>query len=223
MSGKKKIKEATRYLLLMVAMGLSQIGLAGEVSFLIKDKKGETASNAVITLRPLFEADWSNMAPGVGVMNQRRAMFRPFVLAVRANTPISFPNLDQFRHQVYSFSKAKRFELRLYGKDESKNITFDNTGVVSLGCNIHDNMLAYIYVTDHPYFTETNAKGEAILSDVREGEYELTVWHPDQKKRKVSYKTNITVLKEDSTHEIAIKMRSIRRMQKAADPAGYLG
>jgi len=193
------------------------------MSFVVADSKGDIAPNAVVTLRPLFDADWSDLPIEMGVMKQRRSMFKPFVLAVRANTPVSFPNLDQFRHQVYSFSRAKRFELQLYGKDESKNITFDQTGVVSLGCNIHDNMLAYIYITDHPYFTETDGEGKAELEDVRPGEYELTVWHPDQKKRKVTYKQKITVPEGSSEHAIVIKMRSIRRMQKLADADGYLG
>jgi len=218
-----QIKGLILQFIFIVGIGCSQVIRAGDLSFIVTDSKGKIAPNAVITLRPLIETDWSDLPIEVSVMKQKLAMFTPFVLAVRANTPVSFPNLDQFRHQVYSFSKAKQFKLRLYGMDESKKVTFDKAGVVALGCNIHDNMLAYIYVTDNPYFTQTNEEGEAVLEDVRSGEYELTVWHPDQKKRKVSYKANLIVGKEIDRHSISIKMRSIRRVQKLADPDGYLG
>ena len=79
---------------------------------------------------------------------------------------------------MYSFSEAKRFELELYDEFNGKPVTFDKPGIVELGCNIHDWMLAYIYVTDASYFGVTDASGNALI-DAPEGEYEVQIWHPN--------------------------------------------
>jgi hypothetical protein len=112
-------------------------------------------------------------------MMQKGMLFTPFVLPVRVGTTVSFPNQDDVRHHVYSFSSAKRFELRLYGRDETKKVTFDVPGLVPLGCNIHDNMLSYIYVTAHPVYAVTDNKGQARLRGLPSGAYATFVWHPD--------------------------------------------
>jgi plastocyanin len=111
-------------------------------------------------------------------MDQRDQRFAPHVLAVRTGTQIRFPNSDDIRHQVYSFSPAKRFELRLYGGTPSDPVLFDKPGVVVLGCNIHDWMLGYVYVTDDPWFGVSNDKGTLILEQMPAGHYVATLWHP---------------------------------------------
>jgi plastocyanin len=109
---------------------------------------------------------------------QRDMQFEPFVLIAPAGASVAFPNLDDVRHQVYSFSQAGPFELRLYGNDETRSVTFRNVGVISLGCNIHDNMSAFIYVVDTPFAVKTGADGVAMLQDVPTGAATLRVWHP---------------------------------------------
>ena len=86
--------------------------------------------------------------------------------------------LDDVRHQVYSFSEAGPFELRLYGRDESRSVTFRNVGVISIGCNIHDGMSAFIYVVDTPFAVKTGADGAVTLNDIPNGAATLRVWHP---------------------------------------------
>jgi plastocyanin len=102
--------------------------------------------------------------------------FQPRVIVVQTGTSVSFPNRDKVRHHVYSFSAAKRFELKLYLGMDAPPVTFDRAGVVTLGCNIHDWMVGYIVVVDTPYFAVTDAAGRATL-DVPPGAYELRVWH----------------------------------------------
>ncbi|TAL02086.1 MAG: methylamine utilization protein [Rhodospirillaceae bacterium] len=114
-------------------------------------------------------------------MVQQFQQFAPFVLPIQVGTTVDFPNRDPFRHHVYSFSAAKSFELKLYGGDQTETVTFDKEGIVALGCNIHDNMLAYIYVVGTPYFVKTGADGAGTISDLPAGTYAITVWHPDQK------------------------------------------
>lgn len=209
------------FILLFVLWGRVTALWAGDLSVSVIDDQGHLVEHAVVVLHPLFDDDWSTLEPQASLMKQRGAMFRPFVLAVGTGSTVSFPNLDEFRHQVYSYSKAKRIELRLYGMDESKAVLFDKAGIVALGCNIHDNMLAYIYVADEPYHVVSDAKGMALIRDVRPGDYEMTIWHPDQKKRRQSHMQSLSVLADSTAVAARIEMRSSRRQQKAPASAGY--
>jgi len=115
--------------------------------------------------------------PGTAIMDQREKQFMPHVLAVRAGTLVEFPNSDQVRHHVYSFSEANRFELKLYSGVQAKPVLFDRDGVVVLGCNIHDAMLGYIFVAPTPYFAVTTPDGTASI-EAPPGAYRLELWHP---------------------------------------------
>jgi len=112
------------------------------------------------------------------IMDQLDQQFVPEVLVVQTGTPVVFPNSDAVAHQVYSFSAAKRFALGLYRGHPYPPVTFDQPGVVVLGCNIHDQMVGYILVTDTPWFGTTDARGRLALHDVRPGEVRVSVWHP---------------------------------------------
>ena len=131
---------------------------ADDISLTVKDGKKRSVEHAVVALTPQFETDFKFASPEAAEMQQRDTLFAPFVLPVQTGTKVSFPNLDEFRHHVYSFSKTKRFQLKLYGKDESKEILFDTAGVVALGCNIHDNMLAFVYVTEAPIYKKNTSE-----------------------------------------------------------------
>ncbi|MBA1232142.1 methylamine utilization protein [Pseudomonas viridiflava] len=139
------------------------------------DKQGKPLANAVVTLKGPPDA---TPAPLKAAMDQRDQEFAPHVLAVHTNTQVKFPNSDNIRHQVYSFSPAKRFELRLYEGTPSEPLLFDKPGVVVLGCNIHDWMVGYIYVTDEPWFGVTDSNGQLKLDQMPAGHYQATLWHP---------------------------------------------
>ena len=203
--------------IVLTCVCFAQFVIGADLDVTVRDLTGAAADHAVVSLLPLFDFEGSSRLPLQTSMKQQEAMFRPFVLAVKTNTSVSFPNMDEFRHQVYSFSAAKQFELRLYGKDESKEIVFEKPGVVALGCNIHDNLLAYIYVTDAPYFLQTDGLGTVSFPDLVPGKYEMTVWHPDQKKRRESYKQEVLVAADNERINVALKMRSVRRRQQEAD------
>jgi hypothetical protein len=93
-------------------------------------------------------------------------------------TAVSFPNSDNIRHHVYSFSPAKKFELPLYSGVPAEPVIFDKVGFVTLGCNIHDWMIAYVAVLPTPYFQVTRQDGRAVLKDLPAGQYTVQVWHP---------------------------------------------
>ncbi len=167
-------------LYLIGALGLVEAAsLQGDVV----DAKGAALGNAVVTLQG---PAGGVAAPGKAVMDQQEMRFVPSVLAVRTGTSVTFPNRDDIRHQVYSFSPTKRFELRLYQGTPSEPVVFDKPGLVVLGCNIHDWMVGYIYVTDDPWFAVSDAQGKVSFDDLPAGDYRVTLWHsalPDMQPR----------------------------------------
>ena len=107
--------------------------------------------------------------------------FVPYVSVIQQGTMVTFPNRDPILHHVYSFSPAKSFEIKLYTGKSPSEVQFDKPGVVTLGCNIHDWMIAYIAVVPTPYFSRTDAQGLARLRDLPAGSYEVRAWHPQQR------------------------------------------
>jgi plastocyanin len=113
-----------------------------------------------------------------GAVAQVDKTFVPLVTVVQAGAQVAFPNRDEIRHHVYSFSPAKIFEIKLYANVPTPpRILFDKAGEVVLGCNIHDNMLGYILVVDSPFYAKSGRDGRAKLENLPEGEYDLHAWH----------------------------------------------
>ncbi|WP_286270148.1 methylamine utilization protein [Thalassotalea hakodatensis] len=111
------------------------------------------------------------------IMDQVNKRFSPEVLIVPKSSNVSFPNSDDIRHHVYSFSPTKPFELKLYAGKPKAPIPFEKQGLVVLGCNIHDGMVGYIYVTDNKNTFITNERGEVQIDIPAEQIIGVTVWH----------------------------------------------
>jgi plastocyanin len=152
---------------------------AATVDVRVQDGRGRVVRDAVVDAIP--EGRTLPLARRTAVMDQKNRMFIPHVLAVQTGTAVRFPNSDDIRHHVYSFSPAKPFQLPLYKGTPAKPEVFDKAGVVTLGCNIHDQMTAFIVVVDTPYFDKTAANGRAALHDLDAGRYTLRVWYPDMR------------------------------------------
>lgn len=149
------------------------------VEAVVQDDKGRPVDDAVVVLVPTGTASTPGRPAGPpAVMDQVDKEFVPHVLPVNVGTAVTFPNRDNIKHHVYSFSPAKKFELPLYIGTPTSPVVFDRTGVVVLGCNIHDWMVAYVYVAPTPWFAKTGADGRARIADVPAGAYEARVWHP---------------------------------------------
>ena len=159
--------------------------MAGDVTVDVRDTAGRPVRDAVVMIRPAagVPAGTPMKVSWPMVMAQQNIQFTPYVLIVPLGSSVSFPNKDKVRHHVYSFSAPKKFELKLYGKDESRAVTFDKPGAVSVGCNIHDTMIAYIYVTETPFAAKSGETGAATVQDAPNGASQLLVWHPDLKSR----------------------------------------
>ncbi|KQT31408.1 plastocyanin/azurin family domain protein [Sphingomonas sp. Leaf412] len=149
------------------------------------------ASPVVVTVtgfdgRPLEGAVVTLAMPGVAapvprgpyVMKQQNIAFAPHILIVPVGASVSFPNLDRVRHHVYSFSAPRKFDLKLYGREENRSISFDRAGAVALGCNIHDAMNGVVYVVATPYAAVTGADGRVRIDVDAAGRGTLSVWHP---------------------------------------------
>jgi plastocyanin len=169
-------------LLVFIALllGLSGQAVAADLSVTVRDSHNMAVKDAVVMVYPASGAPQARVA-GPYRMAQRNIQFDPFVLVVPVGATVGFPNLDPVRHHVYSFSKPKPFELKLYGKDETRSITFDKPGVIALGCNIHDQMMAFIRVVDTPFAVKTDASGLAVIHGLPAGGETVKVWHPFMK------------------------------------------
>jgi plastocyanin len=148
---------------------------AGSLSVMVKDGKGAPVSDAVVYAKSSATATHAGKRD---VIDQRNKQFIPYVTALQVGTSVLFPNKDNIRHHVYSLSPAKRFELPLYAGVPAEPVVFDHEGFVTLGCNIHDWMVAYVAVMATPYFQITGRDGRAVLKDLAPGQYTVAVWHP---------------------------------------------
>ncbi|MEQ9506956.1 MAG: methylamine utilization protein [Hyphomonas sp.] len=155
---------------------LTGAAAAEKTTFMVSDSSGKPLKDAVVTVAATgagpIRFDWPLE------MTQVDLTFDPYVLVVPVGADVKFPNLDKVRHHVYSFSKGNKFELKLFGKDESRSVKLEKAGVAAIGCNIHDMMVAYIRVVDTPYAAKTGADGKVTL-DLPAGAASATVWHPD--------------------------------------------
>ena len=159
---------------LLTALLFSPFGSAVEFRLQLQDSDGKPVPDVVAYVH-------SAAAKPIGVqvdIDQINKEFVPYVTVVPVGSRIRFPNKDNIRHHVYSFSDAKKFELKLYSGVPAEPVLFDRAGVVALGCNIHDWMLAYVLVVDTPWFGKTNSNGELVLH-LPPGPHQLQLWHPE--------------------------------------------
>src|SRR2546423_6361380 len=165
------------FLLALALAGAATPLVAAPLAVRVVEWSGRPVRDAVVTLYPSAGARALHSG-GRYVVSQQNLQFHPFLTIVPVGADVSVPNFDPTKHHVYSFSAAKRFELKLFAKDQSRTVHFDRPGVVALGCNIHDQMSAFIVVTDSAWTARTNAQGVAAFGDAPNASARLTVWHP---------------------------------------------
>jgi plastocyanin len=161
--------------LLLATSCIAGTAMAADLAVQVRTATGEPLAAAAVVLTTTGTAA-AALAPAS--MSQQERRFDPSALIVSPGTAVSFPNLDSVRHHVYSFSAAKRFELRLYAGTPPQPVVFDTPGVVVLGCNIHDWMAATIYVVAEPQRALTDGRGVAVFAGLPPGEYPVRVLHP---------------------------------------------
>jgi plastocyanin len=160
---------------LLWALGSSASAMAGTLSVQANLANHEPFAGAVITVH----SESAHAQPPVAaILDQINLTFVPDLIVIPVGSTVEFPNSDSVSHQIYSFSPANRFQLPLYRGKPYPPVHFDQAGVVTLGCNIHDRMVGYIYVTDATYFGRTDTHGVWSVTNVPRGTYHVSLWHP---------------------------------------------
>jgi plastocyanin len=154
------------------AAGASAASLAVRVT----KPDGKPVAGAVVLLHG--PASSKSPAPAKFVVDQVNQTFTPDLTVIPVGSTVTFPNSDKVSHQVYSFSPARRLQLPLYRGTPYAPVTFPNAGVVTLGCNIHDDMIAYLVVTDAGWFGRTAPDGTWTATGLPVGDFRIEVWHP---------------------------------------------
>src|SRR5471030_537458 len=157
-----------------VLLASASAGASG-IAVQVQDQAGKLLPDVIVYAEP--ESGAAPKPLKQGSIEQRGLKFVPLVTAVQTGSLVSFPNNDKVRHHIYSFSPAHKFDQKLYSGTTAAPQLFDKAGVVVLGCNIHDKMLAYVKVVDTPYFAKTDGAGAARIELPAAGRYVVHAWH----------------------------------------------
>ncbi|NHZ99568.1 methylamine utilization protein [Massilia sp. CCM 8734] len=160
----------------LAALPLASAAGAAAIAVQVHDSSGKPLADVVVTAAPDGNAGLPQPVKPAEI-EQRGLKFLPLVTVIQTGSQVSFPNFDKVKHHIYSFSPAKKFDQKLYSGVAASPQVFDKAGIVVLGCNIHDRMLAYIKVVDTPFFAKTDAAGVARIELPAAGKYTLTSWH----------------------------------------------
>jgi plastocyanin len=200
----------------LIGCMLASPTLGASLAVRVNNPAGTPVADAAVYARPiapLSPADVSvtEVTPVVQIDRE----FVPYLTIVPVGASVEFPNRDRVRHHVYSFSKAKSFEIQLYSGRSPRQILFDKPGVVTLGCNIHDWMIAYILVVDTPYFAKTDKYGIALIKDLPKGQYQISVWHPGQRDSVPDRRWEVEAA---PTAQLVLTIDTVPRKQKYKPP-----
>ncbi|MDR5740315.1 MULTISPECIES: methylamine utilization protein [unclassified Caballeronia] len=168
--------KAYRFFLAPLLALLASLAQAASVHVQVVDQAGAPVADAVVYATPVAGKPPATKPAGA-IIDQVKRRFVPRVSVVQTGASVTFPNKDNIEHDVYSFSPAKRFELNLYHGIPANPVVFDKPGLVVMGCNIHDEMVAYLLIVDTPWFAKTDAKGVAVIDNVPADALKLTAWH----------------------------------------------
>ena len=152
---------------------------AASIDVRVRDPAGKPVADVAVYATSAATQGETKTAKTIAIEQLDRE-FVPYVSVIQVGTTVEFPNRDRIQHHVYSFSPAKTFEFKLYTGKSPGGVLFDKAGIITVGCNIHDWMIAYILVVPTPYFAKSDKDGVARLRDLRAGSYEVRLWHPNQ-------------------------------------------
>ncbi len=197
-------------LALLAFLGVMRPAFPATLVVSVQTPDGRALPGAVVTVHPL-DGPPRHAAPVRAVMDQVNRSFAPDLLVIPVGSTVEFPNSDSVSHQIYSFSPAKRFQLPLYRGKPYPPVHFDQPGVVTLGCNIHDEMLAYLLVTDAPWYGRTG-EGGSWSAEVPRGHYRVALWHPRLRDNETELARELTVGESDRAE---LTLRLARGVQPA--------
>jgi plastocyanin len=187
----------------------------------LKDSQGDPLKDGVVMIQPSADITIaSRVTKRDFAVQQIDREFVPRITVTGVGANVTFPNRDAVQHSVYSFSKAKAFEIPIYAGKSPQTITLDKAGLVTLGCNIHDWMVGYILIVDTPIAELSAADGKVVVSDLPPGKYTLRVWHPQLKSGEVSEPLEVSASEQNI--EVKVNLNPLRvRKKPARDSGGY--
>ncbi|SMQ64374.1 hypothetical protein SAMN06297468_1003 [Altererythrobacter xiamenensis] len=199
-------------LLVLIPTGIllaaaAHAGPASSLRVQVTDENGLPVRDAVVEFHASSNGSGPIRFPWRMAMAQKNEHFIPGTLIVAKGSTVAFPNLDRVRHSIYSFSKPARFEIDLYGRDQSRSQGFPITGSVKLGCNIHDQMRGYIRVTDTPFAAKTDHNGYVDLGSIPSGAGKLTIWHPRLRAPANEMKQKLTLRAGAQSRKVKVRLR----------------
>lgn len=150
---------------------------AAELNVRIADSRGAPIADAIVTIESQAE-DARRPPAQTKTIDQKNETFIPYVEIFRPGDSVVFHNADHTRHHVYSFAPARQFEFVLTSGQSSEPLRLEQTGVVAVGCNIHDRMITYLYISDAPWIARSPADGHVTVHDLPLGDFSVKVWHP---------------------------------------------
>jgi len=185
---------ASNWIAAVLSLLACGVAVSAEVVAEVRDTRGAPVAEAVVWVTPIGSKIPQKLMPAI-VAHQNK-QFVPYVTAVQVGTTINLPNLDDVKHHAYSFSPAKKFELPLYAGTPEAPLLFDKPGIVTIGCNIHDWMTAYVCVVETPFFAISGAEGRVQLRNLPAGTYRAEVWQPRLKGQPADYAQPFTIQNE---------------------------
>jgi plastocyanin len=193
---------------------------AGELLVTIEDKKQRSVHDTVVELVGIDTKAGTVIDVEITQLDKE---FSPELSVIPRGSSVLFTNNDPFQHHVYSVSKGNQFDLPLYKDIPAKQINFDTPGIVKLGCNIHDWMLAFSYVSQSQYISITDSTGKVKFTDLPEGEYQLHIWNPRLKKNKKVITQPLSIEQEQPLeHKVTVSLRKkIRKPRRIEGSSPY--
>ena len=179
------------FFFVLVSFSFNKISQAGDCSVItnatvndgycvqitVQSKNKKFLADMVVYLEPL-SGQILPTSKEILVINQKNKAFSPYLSVIQANQEIRFTNNDDITHHIYSVSHGNKFSFKVRAGQSNANTIFDHRSEIAMGCNIHDWMSGYLLVVDTPYFAKTNKLGMVNFSNVKHGEYQIVVWHP---------------------------------------------
>jgi len=163
-------------------------------------------ADAVVTVIPHDSTSAAaREAPATRFIDQKDETFIPYVQMLRPGDSVVFRNSDNTRHHVYSFAPARQFEFVLTPGQSSAPLTVEHSGIIAVGCNIHDHMVTYLYVSSAQWMVRTNIDGVATLT-LPTGEFDVRVWHPQLRPGQAEPKQLLHLSDAAATQQLAFTL-----------------
>jgi len=191
------MRKTVRLLAFLAPLAALTANAAG-LNVRVVDGHGAPVADAVVTVVPRDATPAAVPArpPTAKIIDQKNLMFMPYIEVFRPGDSVVFRNSDNTRHHVYSFSPVKAFEFVLKPGESSAPLTLDKSGVVAVGCNIHDRMIAYLYISDAPWIAHSGADGKVSFDALPAGAYDVRVWQPRLRPNRPDLAQTATVLRD---------------------------